>query len=226
MEDQKNILESDSINLAFSGTMILNNIYLSCETGEIVGLVGRNGSGKSCLLKIIFGTLRADNQSVRINKSYFSHPYRQKAGLLYLPQDGFIPGYLSMEEVIGMFNLEKHRTELFSFKEIAENSSVRLDSLSGGVKKLMEVLTILYSDARFILLDEPFSFLSPVMIEQLIPHIEAQRKTKGIILTDHMFRTVLNCCHRLYLVRSGVLHAIKDPQELVDLGYVTEIMTE
>lgn len=215
-----NLLESDSINLSFYGNMILNNIYLSCHTGEIVGLIGRNGSGKSCLMKVIFGTLRADNQSVRINKNYYSHPYRQDSGVRYLPQDGFLPGYITFEEIIRMFHLEPYLEELRSFAEINDHFNSRIGTLSGGQKKLMEVLTILYSPARFILLDEPFSFLSPVLIEKLIPHIKGQQHEKGIILTDHMYRTVLSHCDRLYLVRSGVLHEIKHDQELIDLGYL------
>ncbi len=215
-----NILETDSINLSFSGTMILNNVYLSCQTGEIVGLVGRNGSGKSSLLKVIFGTLRADNQSVRINKSYFSHPYRQQARVRYLPQEGFLPGYLTLGEIRELFQIPAEALNEHDLLQQFEKKKLR--SFSSGQQKLIEVLSILYSDSDFILLDEPFSFLSPVTVEKLTDQIKEVASGKGIILTDHMYRTVLEICSRLYLVRTGVLHEITDNQTLKDLGYLQE----
>ncbi len=213
-------LEADSIQLAFNGRMILNNIYLSCQTGEIVGLIGRNGSGKSCLLQIIFGSLRGDNQSVRIDRKYLSCPYRVPNGIRYLPQDGFLPGYLTVEQVFRLFSTPPEATE--GFEELRGLDRYKLQDLSGGLKKLMEVLAILHSEARFILLDEPFSFLSPVTIEKLTHRIKEMSRQKGIILTDHMYRSVLSTCDRLYLVRSGILHPVKDPQTLTDLGYISE----
>lgn len=216
-----NILEADSINLSFSGNMVLNNIFLSCKTGEVVGLLGRNGSGKSSLLKVIFGTLRADNQSVRINKSYFSHPYRQNAGIRYLPQEGFLPGYLRLRQVEALFQIPTEVVQEFNELNMLENEKIK--DLSGGQKKLIEVLSILYSDADFILLDEPFSFLSPVAIEKLTIHLKNVSSSKGIVLTDHMFRTVLQTCDRLYLVGSGVLREIHEPSQLVDIGYITQL---
>lgn len=213
-------LETDSIQLAFDQRVILNNIYLSCHTGEIVGLLGRNGSGKSCLLKIIFGTLRADNQSVRINNQYFSKPYCQGGNIRFLPQDGFLPGYLKVTECIN--TIAGPDFPLQDWDELAGLENMPMAALSGGQRKLLELLLILYSKADFILLDEPFSFLAPVTIEKVTPVIQQQKRNKGIILTDHMYRTVLETADRLYLISSGVLKSVKDSRHLADLGYISE----
>lgn len=215
-----NILETDSIQLAFNGQTILNNVYLSCRTGEIVGLVGRNGSGKSSLMKLIFGTLRGDAQSVRINKKYYSHAYRQGARLMYLPQDGFLPGYLRVADVRKLFKWKEDPCD--DFEELNDLGNTKISDLSGGQKKLLEVLALLYGQAEFLLLDEPFSFLAPVTVEKLTPHIIHQSGKKGILLTDHMYRTVLDTCHRIYLVQTGVLREIKDTRVLIDMGYLPE----
>jgi len=212
-----NILETDSVQLSFNGRMVLNNIYLSCRTGEIVGLIGRNGSGKSSLLKIIFGTLRGENQSVRINRHFHSRPY---AGgrIKYLPQDGFLPSYLRVGECLDL--MADKSIPIDEWDELKNIGNQRIGALSGGQQKLLELLLILYSDADFILLDEPFSFLAPVTIDKINPLIRVQSENKGIILTDHMYHAVLETVDRLYLVQQGILNEIEDPRHLSDLGYL------
>jgi ABC-type lipopolysaccharide export system ATPase subunit len=92
--------------------------------------------------------------------------------------------------------------------------------LSGGIKRFLEIILLLYSETHFILLDEPFSHLSPVLIESLYPKIIAQAQQKGIIITDHYYRHVLNLSSRLLLLRNGKTHSVHKEQELVDLGYL------
>jgi ABC-type lipopolysaccharide export system ATPase subunit len=83
-----------------------------------------------------------------------------------------------------------------------------LRNLSSGVKKLVEIDTLLYADSSFLLLDEPFSFLSPVLVEQLIPHIQYQATIKGIILTDHQFPSVSMACNKFYQLSEGSLEEV------------------
>ncbi|MBL3656282.1 ATP-binding cassette domain-containing protein [Fulvivirga sediminis] len=82
-------LEIDGVSLSFSGRTILNNIYLQCQTGEIIGLLGRNGSGKSSLMKMIFGSLKGDHQSVRINGRYHEQAFSEPKTIHFMPQNGF-----------------------------------------------------------------------------------------------------------------------------------------
>jgi len=86
----KHILEVDGVSLNFSGRVILSDIYLKSETGKIIGLLGRNGQGKSCLMKIISGTLKAESRSIRFDgKTVFELAGRSDL-LVYLPQFNFI----------------------------------------------------------------------------------------------------------------------------------------
>src|SRR3954471_9444247 len=99
----KHILEADSIQLAFGERTILSDVYLKCETGKITGLLGRNGQGKSCLMKIIHGTMPLE-KSVRFDKQSHYQPFKRPDLLLYLPQFNFIPKQLNLTRVFKDFN--------------------------------------------------------------------------------------------------------------------------
>jgi ABC-type lipopolysaccharide export system ATPase subunit len=96
-----------------------------------------------------------------------------------------------------------------------------LADLSGGEKRIVETLLLLLSDARYLLLDEPFTHLSPVQIERLVHLLRTHGASKGIILSDHQYRYVLSLCHRVELLTQGRTVALNSPQELVDQGYIS-----
>ncbi len=185
-----------------------------CKTSEIVGLVGRNGSGKSTLMKILFGSLHGENQSVRFNKTYHRIPFEKKGLVNYLPQDTFLPDSLTFNKARKIFGVTAE------FEETTEIDHIQLGELSKGQKRIIDTLIILYAPTMFSLLDEPFSFISPLMIEQLIPHIHKQSKVKGIILSDHSYRTVLEVCSRFYFLNDGIIRSFEDKKELQDLEYL------
>jgi lipopolysaccharide export system ATP-binding protein len=84
-------MEADSIQLSFGQRRILSDIYIRCDTGMITGLLGRNGEGKSCLMNIMYGSMAAENSSVRFNGVYERCPLNKPELLAYLPQFRFIP---------------------------------------------------------------------------------------------------------------------------------------
>ena len=82
---------------------------------------------------------------------------------------------------------------------------------------------IVFSPVKFILLDEPFSNISPLRVEELVTILHQQKQNKGIIITDHLYREVLNHSNRLYLLSDGALTALKNPkQDLIDRGYLPD----
>jgi len=218
-----NTLEIDSVHLNLGGKTVLSNIYLKCKTGDIIGILGRNGCGKSSLLKVLFGSLKADNKSVRLNQSYLKQLYTRKEAVNFSPQEGMLMKYLTFKEVVRIFELENHLDQILSIDEIKHNQESEIGQLSGGIKKMIEIMTMLYSKSKFTLLDEPFSFLSPVLIEKLLPHIKSQSKSKGIILTDHQYETVWETANKHYILYEGTLRQISKPQELEEYGYINSI---
>src|SRR5690606_20515082 len=92
--------------------------------------------------------------------------------------------------------------------------------LSGGERRLVEVFLIVFSDALFVLLDEPFNGIAPLYRNEIKRVIKVQAKRKGFIITDHDYRNILEVSTHIILLHDGGTKAIKDENELVDLGYI------
>ncbi|TKC03738.1 ATP-binding cassette domain-containing protein [Pedobacter frigoris] len=214
----KHTLEADGINLEFGNRKILSDIYLKCETGKITGLLGRNGNGKSCLMNIIYGTLNATDKSIRLDGRPLLQAYKKPEILLYLPQFNFIPKFLKLKSIFTDFNLEYNELESL-FPEFKTKYNSRIKNLSGGQRRLIEIYIVLKSNSKFALLDEPFSHLSPLMIETVKELLLETKKTKGLLVTDHMFRDIIDVSDDLYLLTGGRTHLTKDIKELEFLGY-------
>ena len=214
----KNVLEADSIVVSYNNRLVLTSVYIRCQQGEIVGLLGRNGSGKSTLLKTIFGILQPDHKSVRINGMWIANGYSQ-SNVTLLPQFGMIPSNLRIVEAMRLFDIDVSRIKTF-----APDKLLLIDrkpsQLSGGELRFVELLLILFSNSRFSLLDEPFSGLSPVMIERAIEIMNEVKKEKGLLITDHMYRYVTSCAERLYCMYNGSVVEIKGPDDLIHYGYL------
>lgn len=211
-------LEVDSVYLEFNGRRILSDIYLRCETGKITGLLGRNGNGKSCLMNVIYGNLKASSQSVRIDDEHVPNAYQRPDLLLNLPQFNFIPKNLSLKRIFSDFNVDYSSLELV-FPEFKSKYKTAIKDLSGGQGRLIEIFLLLKKSSRFVMLDEPFSHLSPIHIEVVKELIQQEKANKGFLITDHMFRHIVQICDDLYVLADGKMHLTKDVQELEFLGY-------
>ena len=95
---EKHTLEIDSVELSFGDRRILSGVYLAVETGGVSAVLGRNGCGKSCLMKILCGSLQAGFRSMRIDGVW--HDRFRADEVRYLPQQGFIPGWLTLDRVL------------------------------------------------------------------------------------------------------------------------------
>ncbi|PJJ67598.1 ATP-binding cassette domain-containing protein [Chryseobacterium geocarposphaerae] len=213
-------LHIDSLIKSFNGKTILRDIYLGCETGKIAGILGRNGSGKSTLLKIIFGTMKGDHQYIRVDDKVLQNQWDRKNKIAYLPQHFFLPKGINIKNLIPIFcnkeNSEK-LTELDLIKPLLNETS---RNLSGGEKKIVEALLIIFSESKFILLDEPFNGLSPKMTSEVQKLIKEQSKEKGIIISDHRYQEVLDISDEIYLLSDSHLKSIKDLKELQRYNYL------
>ncbi len=210
------MLEIDSVSLCFGMKEVLSGCYLCCNEGEIVGLLGRNGCGKSSLLKIIFGSLKAGFMHFRLNDKITKRAFQGK-DVAYLPQFNFIPSFLRVQKVLNDCNPEIITEEVTSFFEAFKNN--RLNNLSGGERRFLECLWILSRPATYVLLDEPFSEIAPFQIEVLQDIIRKTGKTKGIILTDHFYRPLMEVSDRIVLMHNNAIYNIKEESELVLYHY-------
>lgn len=211
-------LEIDSVNFAYGSTKILSNIHLQVDQGEVVGMLGRNGCGKSTFLKILFGTLRGEGQSVRVDGQYYPKFY-ESGRVGFLTQDALFPTYLRPTD--GMELMSTDPQIISQFPLLEENLKKQFYNLSTGTAKFLETLIMLYSNREFLLLDEPFSYVAPVHIEQLLNLIPEVAKTKGIVLTDHRYKEILQVSDRLYFLSGQSMYRIDSEEDLKTFGYIS-----
>ena len=208
----------DSVNQSFADREVLSSVYINCEVGEVVGLLGRNGSGKSTLLKIIFGSVTANFKYLNINNKVYTKGYLSK-NLSYLPQDNFIPDQINVSQAIDIF-CKKHGAELHQIEFVKNHLNSKFYNLSGGERRFLECLLMIYSNAEYVLLDEPFSQLSPLWVDELKNHIDVARAYKGFIITDHYYKSILAVSDRIVLLHNRCNYTIKNEADLILHGYL------
>jgi len=215
-------LKVDSVQLEFDGRKILQDVYLDCSKGEVVGLLGRNGSGKSSLLKIIFGLLTPAYKHVSINGEYIHNGYDNNR-IAYLPQQNYLPGGIKIQALAKILIDEMFWDEFTSQQVYKDHYQKTADQLSGGELRILETLMVIYNKAEFILLDEPFTHISPVQTEYFKPIIKACSKIKGIIITDHQYYNVLDVSDKIILLNNGCTKHINHIDELITYRYLSGI---
>lgn len=215
-----NLLEIDSVIKSYQGEQILTDIYLKCKTGDIIGILGRNGTGKSTLLKILFGTLSADRKSIQIDGKFVNEPYKSATEICYLPQHPFLPKHLRVSRIIDLY-ISKNNSEAFVADSVLANLlQNKVSQLSGGELRYLEIKLLLHVHCKFVLLDEPFNGVAPVVVTEIKKLINEASKTKGIILTDHDYKNVLDVANQFRVIYDGGIKEITDKEELVRWGYI------
>lgn len=208
----------DSVAHHFGEHRVLNNVYMKCAVGEIVGVLGRNGCGKSTLLKIIFGNINPHHKFLRVDDVHTEKGYLTNK-IAYLPQGYFIPAHLKLKVLLKLY-ANKFCDQLLALDVFNQNLEMRIGDLSGGNRRLVEALLIIYSDAKYILLDEPFSQLSPLVSQQLKEHILKVSQQKGFVITDHYYQQILDVSSRIVLIHNGCNYEIKHADDLMLHGYL------
>ena len=214
-----NLLEIDSVILEFGSKRILQDVYLKSETGRVTGLLGRNGTGKSCLMKIMFGELIPIDKSIRINGNSLYTSYRSPKDMRFLPQNRFIPDSFTIRRIFNDFDLD-FSDLITNFPEFEQHYKSKLINLSGGERRIIEIYTILVTQTKFCMLDEPFSQVMPVHADKIKKLILREKANKGIIITDHMYKYVVDISDDLYVISDGKTHLTKSIEDIETLGYV------
>ena len=221
-----NLLEIDSVVKVFDRYVVLTDIYMKCQTGDIIGMLGRNGTGKSTLMKILFGTLNADTKFIRIDGKVYNQPYKTINEICYLPQDSFLPKHMSVEKTIELYLGENRVVSFLEDSILQKLNTSKISHLSGGELRYLEIKLLLHTDCKFILLDEPFNGVSPILVGEIKKLIIKASEFKGIILTDHDYRNVLDVANQFCLIYDGGIKKIDDKRELVRWGYIPESRLE
>jgi ABC-type multidrug transport system ATPase subunit len=216
-----NLLEIDSVQLSFGERTILNNIYIQSKTGRVTGILGRNGCGKSCLLKLIFGEIKTNEKSVCINGRKLFEDYRNPNDMMMLPQFNFLPKHIKVVQAFKFFDVD---FDAFCalFQDFSSWKNFKIKHLSGGNARIVETYLILKSNTKFCILDEPFSHLTPRNCEIFIDIMQQEKANKGIMITDHLHRYITQASDDLYVIKDCVSYKIERVDELRKYGYLRE----
>lgn len=217
-QPEKNTLLADSIRLSFGQFNVLNGAWLRSETGKVTGVLGRNGSGKSCMFRAIMGELKTQDLFVRYNDSVVTRSDEMGRYIKYQAQKPFLPPKMPMKKVFEYFGADYERfTD--DFPKFAQYPDTPVKELSGGEVRIAETWLCLCSDSAFCILDEPFSYLAPVAIEVIQKLIRRQKEKMGIIVSDHNYEALLEVTDEVLLLSDGYVHLVRDRSDLVRYGY-------
>ena len=207
---------------------VIRDVSLELARGEVVALLGPNGSGKTTSFYCIAGLITPDGGTVTIDGqdvTLFPMYRRARAGIGYLPQEMSIFRGLSVEDnIMAILEVvEKNRKtrqdrleELLSEFSIGHLRRAPALSLSGGERRRAEIARCLASNPRYVLLDEPFAGVDPIAVGD-IRHLVQDLKTRGIgvLITDHNVRETLEIVDRAYILHDGTIIKSGTPDEVV-----------
>jgi lipopolysaccharide export system ATP-binding protein len=225
------ILKLEKISIKFGKKTILDNLNFSLNKGQILGLLGPNGVGKSTIFNLITGLVSPDFGSISINSEIINRfPVYQrtlKFKIGYVPQHGGYFHDLTVYEnllAIGELCISNlsYRNEkinlLISNFELDSVRNIRADFLSGGQKKKLTIALSLISSPKILLLDEPFAALDILTIktlQKIIVNLQITEKI-SVILCDHQARDLLACVDEAIIINNGKVIAQGTPKNLLE----------
>tara|TARA_B100000902_G_scaffold212716_1_gene202267 strand:+ start:2218 stop:2994 length:777 start_codon:yes stop_codon:yes gene_type:complete len=224
------ILKLDKISLKFGRKIILDNLNLQLNNGQILGLLGPNGVGKTTIFNIITGLISPDFGSVIINSEKINkYPIYQRTlqfKIGFVPQNGGffhdLTVYQNLKAIaeITIENLsyrEEKINSLISKFELDPIRDIKSDFLSGGQKKKLVIALALISDPKILLLDEPFAALDVMTIKTLQEIIVDLQSSNNIsvIMCDHQARDLLACVDTAAIIHNGKVVAQGTPTNLI-----------
>jgi lipopolysaccharide export system ATP-binding protein len=222
------LLEAVNLKKSYGGRTVVDGVSFEVGRSEIVGLLGRNGAGKTTSFRMTIGMIDADEGSVFFDgEDVGGWPMFERArrGMGYLSQEPSVFGRLTCEqnllailETLKMRRPERKRraTELLAQFGLTHKARDAARTCSGGERRKLEIARALVTEPKLILLDEPFSGVDPIAVEELQTEIRRLAAT-GIacLITDHNVQQTLRVCHRAYIIDEGKKFAEGTPRQLV-----------
>ncbi|MDC3119519.1 ATP-binding cassette domain-containing protein [Candidatus Pelagibacter sp.] len=227
----QSIIEFENISLSYGNNLILDNISFKINEGEIFGMLGPNGVGKSTIFNLITGLIKPDSGKIKIhNNDVLDYPIylrTKKFKVGYVPQYGGYFGDLTLyqnlkaiaEIVIDNKNIEEGKiNDLINKFELENLRNIKAKFLSGGQKKKLVIALSLLSDPSVLLLDECFAALDVLtikMLQEIIVNLQKEKRIT-ICICDHQARDLLACVDIAMILSNCKIIAEGSPSELVN----------
>jgi lipopolysaccharide export system ATP-binding protein len=236
-----NTLIVRGLQKSYGKRLVVRDVSLQVECGEVVGLLGPNGAGKTTSFYMIVGLVPSDAGSIDISGVDISSlPIHRRAalGLSYLPQEASVFRKLTVEDNIrAVLELQRVNGKALSKDQINERLDTMLAdlqieklrenqamSLSGGERRRVEIARALATNPSFILLDEPFAGVDPIAVLEIQKIVKfLKQRNIGVLITDHNVRETLGICDRAYILNEGAVLARGTPAHLLADAKVREV---
>ena len=225
----KPILAAKSISKSFDGRVILRKIDIDLNQGEMLGLLGSNGAGKSTFMNIVLGLLKCDFGDIflsNIKLTNLAIHERSKLGIAYLPQQTAIfRGLTVYENLLGIAQIVKKRAseqkdiveKLMAEFSITHLRNVKATALSGGELRRCEIARCLINNPKVLLLDEPFAGVDLLSIQDIKGLLlKLQSRGCAVLVTDHNASQLLSVVDRAYVIANGNIVADGAPREIAN----------
>lgn len=223
------LLETKGLEKSYSGRKVVCGVDILVKRGEVVGLLGPNGAGKTTTFYMVVGIIAPDKGKIIFdNEDITTLPIHQRSrlGIGYLAQESSVFRKLTVVDNImailetlplSISQRQKRLKELLSELNIAHLAKSKAYTLSGGERRRLEITRALVTRPSFILLDEPFSGIDPIVVSEAQAIIrELKARGLGVLLTDHNVRETLSITDRAYLISEGKILISGTAQDLID----------
>lgn len=223
------LLEINNLTKTYGTKTVVRNVSMSVKRGEVVGLLGPNGAGKTTTFYMVVGIVSPNKGQVLFDNrdiTYMPIHKRARFGIGYLSQEPSVFRKLTVEENI-MAILEtlplirkervKRLNELLEELKISHLKKSKAYTLSGGEVRRLEITRALVTNPSFLLLDEPFSGIDPIVVGEAKEIItDLKNKGIGILITDHNVRETLSITNRAYLIMGGNILVSGTSEDLIN----------
>ena len=224
------IIEFKNISLSYGNRLILDNISFKINEGQIFGMLGPNGVGKSTIFNLLTGLITPNSGMIKINNTevtnYPVYLRTKKFKVGYVPQYGGYFNDLTLQDnlkaiseiIINDKNIRSERINyLISKFELDNLREIKAKYLSGGQKRKLVLALALLSEPKVLLLDEPFSALDVLtikMLQEIIVNLQAIERIT-VVVCDHQARDLLSCVDRAIVLSNGEIIASGSPDEII-----------
>ena len=224
------LLRTENLVKSYDGRTVVSRISFDLREREIVGLLGRNGAGKTTTFRMILGMITPDAGKVYFQEHEISQlpMYRRaRLGIGYLPQERsdfrrltVWQNLMAILETLDITRKERHRRadELLSHYGLQKTRNQHAGTLSGGERRKLEIARALVTEPKLILLDEPFSGVDPIAVEDLQREVKRLREQfgKSVLITDHNVAQTLRVCDRALIINDGEVFKEGTPREIIN----------
>lgn len=210
MEQQYNeyILKISDLKKSYSKNEVLKGINLEIEKSKIVALLGPNGCGKSTLIKLINGLLKADSGSILVDNKELG--IETKKYISYLPERTYLNNWMKVKDILAFFkdfyedfDMEKAKKMLV---DLSINEDVRLKTLSKGMKEKVQLVLVMSRNTKLYILDEPIAGVDPASREYIMKSILTNLPEEAtLLIITHLVQDIESICDEIVMLADGVV---------------------